>query len=181
MHRPNMGRDTQMPLARKRCSVSCSKNAHSLEPPYGIEPYLLLTMDRCAVLQPQVGRLTCGNTSIDQHSQALDGLSRAPFATQSDTHFDLVSAGTDHHRIEPPEANSLISHAVGKFIVTVSVWQVLLQLVYRQLCPATPTWNAARVVRKRRVKVPLVTLASIGERMPTALHQTVTASIRDRL
>ena len=29
---------TQMPLARRRCSVSCSKNSHNLEHPYGIEP-----------------------------------------------------------------------------------------------------------------------------------------------
>ena len=29
---------TQMPLARRRYSVSCSKSVHNLEPPYGIEP-----------------------------------------------------------------------------------------------------------------------------------------------
>jgi hypothetical protein len=50
---------------------------------------LLLTMDHCAVLQPQVDRLTCANTSTRWHSQALDEPTRAPFATQSATHFDL--------------------------------------------------------------------------------------------
>jgi hypothetical protein len=51
---------------------------------------LLLTMDNCAVLQPQVDRLTCANTSTHWHSQALDEPTRAPFATQSATHFDLA-------------------------------------------------------------------------------------------
>jgi hypothetical protein len=50
---------------------------------------LLLTMDRSAVPQLQVGRLTCRNTSTDRQSQALDEPTRAPFATQSATHFDL--------------------------------------------------------------------------------------------
>jgi hypothetical protein len=53
---------------------------------------LLLTMDRCAVLPPQVERLTCVNTSTHWHSQAPDEPTRAPFATQSDTHFDLADA-----------------------------------------------------------------------------------------
>jgi hypothetical protein len=47
-------------------------------------------MDRYAVLQPQVDRLTCANTSTRWHSQAPDEPTRAPFATQSATHFDLV-------------------------------------------------------------------------------------------
>ena len=51
---------------------------------------LLLTMDHCAVLQPQVDRLTCENTSTHWHSQAPDEPTRAPFATQSATHFDLA-------------------------------------------------------------------------------------------
>ena len=52
---------------------------------------LLLTMDHCAVLQPQVEQLTCENTSTHWHSQAPDEPTRAPFATQSATHFDLGS------------------------------------------------------------------------------------------
>ncbi len=47
-------------------------------------------MDRCAVLQLQVDRLTCSNTSTRWHSQAPDEPTRAPFATQSATHFDLA-------------------------------------------------------------------------------------------
>jgi hypothetical protein len=47
-------------------------------------------MYRCAVLQPQVDPLTCANTSTRWHSQAPDELTRAPFATQSATHFDLA-------------------------------------------------------------------------------------------
>ena len=52
---------------------------------------LLLTMDRCAVLQPQVDSLTCQNASTAQHSRALDQPTQAPFATQSATHFDLAA------------------------------------------------------------------------------------------
>jgi hypothetical protein len=44
----------------------------------------------CAVLQPQVDRLTCANTSTHRRSQAPDEPTRAPFATQSATHFDLA-------------------------------------------------------------------------------------------
>ncbi len=51
---------------------------------------LLLTMYRSAVPQPQAGRLTSANTSTHWHSQAPDKPTRAPFATQSDTHFDLA-------------------------------------------------------------------------------------------
>jgi hypothetical protein len=50
---------------------------------------LLLTMYRCAVLPPQVERLNCVNTSTHWHSQAPDKPTRAPFSTQSATHFDL--------------------------------------------------------------------------------------------
>ena len=50
---------------------------------------LLLTMDRSAVLQPQVDWLTSVNTSTRWHSRAPDEPSRTPFATQSATHFDL--------------------------------------------------------------------------------------------
>jgi hypothetical protein len=46
---------------------------------------------RLLVLQSEVNRLTCGNTSTHWHSQAPDEPTRAPFATQSATHFDLVS------------------------------------------------------------------------------------------
>jgi hypothetical protein len=46
-------------------------------------------MDRSAVPQPQVDQLTCENTSTRWHSQAPDKPTRAPFATQSATHFDL--------------------------------------------------------------------------------------------
>jgi hypothetical protein len=57
----------------------------------GIEPIdLLLTMDRCAVLQSQVDRLTWANTSTRWRSQAPDEPKRAPFATQSAIHFDLA-------------------------------------------------------------------------------------------
>jgi hypothetical protein len=48
-------------------------------------------MDHCAVLQPQVEQLTCENTSTHWHSQAPDKPRRAPFATQSATHFDLAA------------------------------------------------------------------------------------------
>jgi hypothetical protein len=37
-HLPCVPFDTQMPLNRRRYSVSYSKNAHDLDPPYGIEP-----------------------------------------------------------------------------------------------------------------------------------------------
>lgn len=37
-HLPCMTFDTQMPLYRRRHSVSYSKKAHNLDPPYGIEP-----------------------------------------------------------------------------------------------------------------------------------------------
>jgi hypothetical protein len=53
---------------------------------------LLLTMDLRKVLLPQVGRLASQNTSTDQRPQAPDRPSRAPFATQSATQFDLASA-----------------------------------------------------------------------------------------
>ena len=61
---------------------------------------LLLTMYRSAVLQSQVEQLTCENTSTHWHSQAPGKPTRAPFATQSATHFDLVSDRTDRHRNE---------------------------------------------------------------------------------
>ena len=51
---------------------------------------LLLTMYRRTVLLSLVGPLTWQNASAGQHPQAPDGLSRAPFATQSATHFDLL-------------------------------------------------------------------------------------------
>ena len=35
---PGVTFDTQMPLNRRRYTVLYSKNAHNLEPPYGIEP-----------------------------------------------------------------------------------------------------------------------------------------------
>jgi hypothetical protein len=41
-------------------------------------------------MQPQVDRLTCASTSTRWHSQAPDEPTRAPFATQSATHFDLA-------------------------------------------------------------------------------------------
>ncbi len=47
-------------------------------------------MDLRQVLLLQVGRMTSQNTSTDQRPQAPIRLSRAPFATQSATHFDLV-------------------------------------------------------------------------------------------
>ena len=52
---------------------------------------LLLTMDRSAVAQPQVDRLTCENTSTRWHSQAPDEPTQAPFATQSATQIDLAA------------------------------------------------------------------------------------------
>ena len=52
---------------------------------------LLLTMYRSAVLPPQVERLTSENTSTHWHSRAPDKPRRAPFATQSATHFDLAA------------------------------------------------------------------------------------------
>jgi hypothetical protein len=64
---------------------------------------LLLTMDRCTVPLPLVEQLTRQNTSTDQHPQAPDMLSRARFATQSATHFDLDPA--------PPLRGSLRSSA----------------------------------------------------------------------
>ena len=48
-------------------------------------------MYRCAVLPPQVDRLACVNTSTRRHSQAPGEPTRAPFATQSATHFDLAA------------------------------------------------------------------------------------------
>jgi hypothetical protein len=46
-------------------------------------------MYHSAVMRSQVEQLTCGNTSTNQHSQAREEPTRAPFATQSATHFDL--------------------------------------------------------------------------------------------
>ena len=43
---------------------------------------------RCSVSPAR--SLICVNTSTDQHSQAPDGPTRTPFATQSATHIDLV-------------------------------------------------------------------------------------------
>jgi hypothetical protein len=60
---------------------------------------LLLTMDLRPVLFPQAGRMTSQNTSTDQRPQAPDRPSRAPFATQSATHFDLVLVVSG----EPPD------------------------------------------------------------------------------
>jgi predicted nucleotidyltransferase/ribosome-binding protein aMBF1 (putative translation factor) len=48
-------------------------------------------MYRSAVPQLQVGQLTCQFTSAGRHSQALDELSQAPFATQSATQIDLAT------------------------------------------------------------------------------------------
>ena len=52
-------------------------------------------MDHCAVPQSQVDQLTCENTSPHWHSQAPDKPRRAPFATQSATHFDLADEPSD--------------------------------------------------------------------------------------
>jgi hypothetical protein len=62
---------------------------------------LLLTMYRSAVLQSQVDRLTCENTSTHWHSRAPDELTPAPFATQSATHFDLALSNS------PPSKQAL--------------------------------------------------------------------------
>jgi hypothetical protein len=64
---------------------------------------LLLTMYCCAVLQPQVEQLTCENTSTHWHSQAPDKPRRAPFATQSATHFDLSGVQADRTRPACPD------------------------------------------------------------------------------
>ena len=50
---------------------------------------LLLTMYRSAVLEPQVGQLTCRYTSTGGHTQAPGGPSQAPFATRFATQIDL--------------------------------------------------------------------------------------------
>jgi hypothetical protein len=89
---------------------------------------LLLTMDRCRVLRVQVERLTSENTSTDQHPQALDRLSRAPFATQSATHFDLVS---EELTAAEMSLRKRIRAEADK-LITASVSEVLLQLVYRR-------------------------------------------------
>jgi hypothetical protein len=52
-------------------------------------------MYHCAVPPPQVEQLTCENTSTHWHSQAPDKPRRAPFATQSATHFDLADEPSD--------------------------------------------------------------------------------------
>jgi hypothetical protein len=52
-------------------------------------------MYHCAVPQPQVEQLTCENKSTHWHSQAPDKPTRAPFATQSATHFDLADEPSD--------------------------------------------------------------------------------------
>src|SRR5260370_28472801 len=56
---------------------------------------LLLTMNGRTVPLPLVQGVTRQNTSTGQHPHATDRPSRAPFATQSATQFDLprVSAG----------------------------------------------------------------------------------------
>ena len=52
-------------------------------------------MDHCAVLRSLADGQSCGNTSTNQHSQAPDEPIRAPFATQSATHFDLSGGQAD--------------------------------------------------------------------------------------
>jgi hypothetical protein len=54
-------------------------------------------MDLLQVLLAQAGRLTSLNAGTDQRPQARDRLSRAPFATQSATHFDLGRAAAEAH------------------------------------------------------------------------------------
>ncbi len=56
---------------------------------------LLLSMYHSADMQPRVEQLTCENTSTHWHSQAPDKPRRAPFATQSATHFDLADEPSD--------------------------------------------------------------------------------------
>jgi hypothetical protein len=77
-------------------------------------------MDRCAVLQHQVDLLTCENTSTHWHSQAPDEPTRAPFATQSATHFDLVSR-TGATKQAYSKTGSIAGQLNRNFTVTVSI------------------------------------------------------------
>jgi hypothetical protein len=83
---------------------------------------LLLTMYRSTVLQSQVERLSCANTSTGWHSQAPDEPTRAPFATQSATHFDLAD--------EPSYGWSILTPMTGRYAFTVSVRGLRPQTVY---------------------------------------------------
>jgi hypothetical protein len=63
---------------------------------------LLLTIDRRTIPLPQVEGVTRQNTSTDQHPQAPDRPTRASFAPQSATHFDLVPPV---RRVRPRQAH----------------------------------------------------------------------------
>jgi hypothetical protein len=84
---------------------------------------LLLTMDRCAVLQSQVDRLTCESTSTDWHSQARDEPTRAPFATQSATHFDLAPSNSTYpNRTGRPEVSAGIVALIERLATENNSW-----------------------------------------------------------
>jgi hypothetical protein len=86
-------------------------------------------MDRCAVLQSQVDRLTCADTSTRWHSQAPDEPTRAAFATQSATHFDLASSNSTAIETSASKSNSTEADTSKPHTHRRSPG-VLLQLVY---------------------------------------------------
>jgi hypothetical protein len=67
---------------------------------------LLLTMNHRQVPLPQVVSADQENTSSRQRSQVPIRLSRAPFATQSATHFDLDSTGPPGTGLATPSIKS---------------------------------------------------------------------------
>jgi hypothetical protein len=106
---------------------------------------LLLTMNHRQVALPQVGRVTRQNTSTGQHRQAPGRLSRALFATQSATHFDLVPSGSPPHRPSkgrPDEGRS----GPGKFTVTVSGTRHFFKPIMRRRAEASG--RARRLLRQ---------------------------------
>ena len=76
---------------RVKYPATCSKNLYEMGALLRNRTVdLLLTMDLREVPLPQAGHLIRQNTSTDQRPQAPIRLSRAQFAAQSATHFDLV-------------------------------------------------------------------------------------------
>jgi hypothetical protein len=89
-HRRIIASATQVPLSESKVLCSTFEKA----PPPGAPLRnrtvdLLLTINHRQVALPHVDGVTCENTSTDQRLRASDGPPRAPFATQSATHFDL--------------------------------------------------------------------------------------------
>ncbi len=82
------------PLSRRSTQYCVRKNFMTCGAPLRNRTVdLLLTMYSYSIPSLQVRRLTCEKASADQHQHALDGHSRAQFATRSATRNDLQQPG----------------------------------------------------------------------------------------